>query len=461
MRITNCCQLMKILSTNMQTSPLLASFQEFIKKKSLQKSTLAVAVSGGIDSVALCELCAQAGVSFLLLHCNFGLRGPESHRDEAFVRSLGDTYKTETLVVHFDTASYASEKKCSIQEAARELRYEWFTQIHKERKADYILLAHHANDNIETLLMNFFRGTGLEGLTGMPEAVTHAFCLRPLLHNTRQQIEQFAKDNQLTWVEDSSNRSSKYTRNFFRNEILPALKKVYPQVEENLMDNIERFKKIDALYHIGVEKLLKDLCEYKGSEVHIPLLKLVKYQHTSLIYELIKLYGFGEKQVPELIKLIHSESGKYIENNEYQIIRHRNKLIISPRILTSETMAIEADVKKLQLGERQLVIRHLNVDDFKLNKSESIAQLDAALVTFPLLIRKWKQGDYFYPLGMRKKKKLARFFIDQKLSLADKEKIYVVESAKRIIWIIGLRIDDRFKITPSTKNVLELSISSL
>lgn len=440
---------------------MLGSFQNFIRNSAPAQKKIAVAVSGGIDSVVLCELCAQAGLSFLLLHCNFGLRGEESLRDENFVRSLGEKYKVDVVVKDFDTKKYASEKKLSIQEAARDLRYQWFSEIHGQGEADFILLAHHANDNIETLLMNFFRGTGLEGLTGMPWIVPSAYCLRPLLQHTRKEIEEFAEKNGLRWVEDSSNQSNKYTRNFFRNEIIPAIKKVYPQVEENLLGNIERFQKINVIYQSGVDQLKKELCEYKGAEIHIPIHKLSKYKNSSLIYELIKDYGFGEKQVQEIIKLTEAGSGKFIENESYQIIHHRKKLIIAPKIIRTETAAIEKETKILRLAEADLSLRFVDAGDFSLNKSLLLAQLDAGLISFPLLVRKWKQGDYFYPLGMRKKKKLARFFIDQKLSRADKEKLYVIESDKRIVWVVGLRIDDRFKITPSTKNILELSISSL
>ncbi len=439
---------------------MLASFQRFIQSFSSSQKKFAVAISGGIDSVVLSELCAQCRLPFLLVHCNFGLRGEESERDEAFVRSLGEKYKVDVLVKRFDTNAYAAEKKRSIQEAARELRYSWFAELHQGGKADFILLAHHANDNIETVLMNFFRGTGLEGLTGMPWMVPYAYCLRPLLQHTRREIEEFAKENNLEWVEDSSNQSSKYTRNFFRNELIPAIKKVYPQVEENLLNNIERFQKINPVYQLGLAQLKKEVCEYKEIEVHISINKLLKYKGTSLLYELISEYGFGEKQVEELIKLAETESGKYIENDEFQIIRHRKKIIIAPKIVRTETAVIEKETKILRLANANLSMQFIEIEKFNLSKDPLLAQLDAGLIQFPLLVRKWQQGDYFYPLGMRKKKKLARFFIDQKLSKVDKEKVYVIDSGKRIIWVAGLRIDDRFKITPSTKNVLQLIISN-
>jgi tRNA(Ile)-lysidine synthase len=440
---------------------LLQDFKNFISSLRLPHAKYGVATSGGIDSVVLAELCVQSGISFFLIHCNFKLRGEESERDEQFVRSLAAKYEVEVLVRSFDTEKYAAEKKLSIQVAARELRYAWFAQLHTEDKNRYILLAHHANDNIETLLMNFFRGTGLEGLTGIP-GMAGDYCLRPLLYKTRKEIKDFAAEHDLKWVEDSSNQSNKYTRNFFRNELLPQLKKVFPAVEENLRDNVERFKTINELYKIGAEEIKKKIYEVKQSEIVIPIHKLRPYLHTSIVYEIIKDYGFGERQVDEILKLLESESGKYIESNTHQIIRHRKNIIIVPKQADNNTTAIVEDhTKHIQLTNSLFDFQTFQVEQFKLNKLESIAQLDKDLISYPLIIRKWKTGDYFYPLGLRKKKKLARFFIDQKLSAADKEKVWVVESDQRIIWVAGLRIDDRFKITPQTKEVLQLSITNL
>ena len=441
---------------------MLREFKNYISLINQPQARFGVAVSGGIDSVVLCELCAQAGIAFFLVHCNFKLRGEESERDEQFVRLLANNYDVAVLVKEFSTEEYATRQKCSIQVAARELRYNWFAELNKQDENNYILLAHHANDNIETVVMNFFRGTGIDGLTGMSAVMHDTHCLRPLLKNTRREIEEFAKAHRLSWVEDSSNLSDKYTRNLFRNEIVPSIKKVFPAVEENLLDNIARFQLIDSLYKIGIEKIKAEVIEKNFPDVVIPVHKLRPYQNTSLIYEIIKDFGFGEKQVDEIVKLIDSDSGKYIENKTHQVIKHRKKLIITPKLIRSETAVVaEKETRELKLSNVDFYLTQYPINDFVLHQSENIAQLDAGLISFPLLIRKWKQGDYFYPLGLRKKKKLSRFFIDQRLSLADKEKIWVVESDKKIIWVAGHRIDDRFKITNTTKEVLELSISSL
>lgn len=438
---------------------MLQEFIQFFKEKklSLAGQRYLLAVSGGIDSVVLCQLSREAGLHFAIAHCNFGLRGEESERDEAFVRSLGGRYGANVFVKKFDTAAFAEAQRLSIQEAARKLRYDWFEELRKEHGFAYTLLAHHANDNIETLLMNFFRGTGLEGLTGMPEENKDVHCFRPMLHIRRTEIEAYANEKALQWVEDSSNASSKYTRNFFRNDLIPQLRNVFPQVEENLLNNMHRFQQTAVLYNEMMNALKKKVIEVKGEEVHIPFRKLLKYKATSLVYGIIKDYGFGEKQVEEVLKLTDALSGKYIANEAYRIIRNRAWLIIAPITVTAQTLVIEKEDEMVRFGNGELLLKKIPVEKFSLDKSPLVAQLDAKEIHFPLVLRKWKKGDYFYPLGMRKKKKLARFFIDQKLSKTDKEKIWVLESHKRVVWIVGHRIDDRFKVTEKTQHVFLLA----
>jgi tRNA(Ile)-lysidine synthase len=442
---------------------LLELFTAFFQAKNLSRShqQYLLAVSGGVDSVVLCELSKEAGLSFAIAHCNFGLRGGESDRDEAFVRSLSERYGVDFFVKKFATEAFAEEQKLSIQEAARKLRYRWFEEVRKRNGFDYTLLAHHANDNIETVLMNFFRGTGLEGLTGIPEENKELHCLRPMLHLKRSEILAFAAKKGLAWMEDSSNLTSKYTRNYFRNSLIPQLQKVFPQAEENVLHNIERFQQTAALYNELVTGLKKKICEAKGEEVHIPVLRLLQYKHTSLIYEIIKDFGFGEKHVAEVLKLADAPSGKFIANENYRIIRHRAWFILAPKAMTAATFIVEKEDETVRFDNQALHLKFGGIEKFSLDKSPAVAQLDAKDVQFPLVLRRWRKGDYFYPLGMRKKKKLARFFIDHKLSQTQKEKVWVLESHKRIVWIVGYRIDDRFKVTENTRQVLQLSLSSL
>ena len=455
---------------------LLQRYQQFIKQENLfsPKDKLLLAVSGGIDSVVLCELCKQAGYDFEIVHCNFQLRGEESERDEKFVRKLGDKYKVEVRVKKFDTEKFAEENKLSIQEAARNLRYEWFDELVRSRESivsspnselrtlnselrTFLITAHHANDNAETVLMNFCRGTGLHGLTGIP--LSYGNIKRPLLSFTKDELIQFAKEHKLDFVEDSSNLSSKYTRNLFRNEIIPTISKVYPQVNENLNDNIARFKEIEKLYKVAVANIKKKLVKQKGNEWHVPIKQLMGYNNKALIYEIISDFGFSEKQIDEVIKLSESDSGKFIDSPTfyYRIIKHRHWFIIGPAASASSGIVIiEEKEKHVNFQEGKIEIETLQTSKLNLQTSNDIALLDAKEISYPIILRKWKTGDYFYPLGMKKKKKLSRFFIDQKFSKTQKEKAWVIEMNKKIIWVVGERIDERFKVTEKTRSVLKL-----
>ncbi len=473
---------------------LIQQFKNYIKQQNLfsSKDKLLLAVSGGVDSVVLCELCKQADFDFIIAHCNFQLRGEDSERDEKFVQSLGKKYTAEVLVKKFETGKYAEEKKVSIQEAARELRYDWFAEIIGNRQyatsdedhlnkeanrqlpiANCVLTAHHADDNIETLLMNFCRGTGLYGLTGIPLLSPNAKVRRPLLDFWKEQLIEFAKENHLEFVEDSSNQESKYIRNLFRNEIIPLISKAYPQVKENLDDNVKRFKEIKKLYSLSVKELKKKLYKIRGNEIHIPVKQLMAYQSKALVFEIITDFGFTEKQLDDVIKLAESESGKFVQSpiGAMRIIKFRHWLIISTgKTSHAETIVIEENNKSIQFASGTLFLEviqtsNLKSDNYRIQTSNLVEVLDLKEIHFPLILRKWKQGDYFYPLGMKNlpagrqgKKKLARFFIDQKLSKTEKENVWVLEMNKKIIWVVGYRIDERFKITDKTQEALRLTL---
>lgn len=425
------------------------------------KQKLLLAVSGGLDSVALCELCHRAGFTFEIAHCNFQLRGEESERDENFVVALGEKYKVAVHVRRFDTNEYAASNKISVQEAARDLRYAFFDEIiraqadDKKRSSLLLLTAHHADDNAETVLMNFCRGTGLKGLTGIP--LSAGYIRRPLLFFSRQQLMNYVTANSLEYVDDSSNFSEKYTRNYFRHSILPALAKAYPSVKTNLLDNIGRFTSINQLYELSVWHIRKKLCRTNGNEIHIPIKQLLSYNNSALIFEIISPFGFNEKQVSELYKLAESGSGKFIlsPDGKYRIIHHRHWFIITPvHDQIVQTYLVEDGTKEIIAGARKFVFSGITGNQLPKTNSKEVVYIDVKLLKYPLLLRKWKQGDYFYPLGMKKKKKLARFFIDQKLSTSEKENTWVLESGQRIIWVVGLRMDERFKVTDATKNML-------
>ncbi|MEP7279135.1 MAG: tRNA lysidine(34) synthetase TilS [Bacteroidota bacterium] len=433
-------------------------FREFIKSENLfsSKDQLLLAVSGGVDSVVLCELCHQAGYDFVMAHCNFQLRGAESERDEQFAKSLGEKYGRQVLVKRFDTELYAADNKVSIQVAARELRYKWFFELVVNNEYQ-LLTAHHLDDNIETALLNFFKGTGIAGLRGM--LPKQGNIVRPLLFAKKDRLHRFAQENNLAWVEDSSNQSDKYARNYFRNQLIPLVRNIYPEAENNLAHNLQRFRDIELLYRQSVDRHKKKLLEYRENEVYIPVLKLQKTEPLrSVLYEIIRDYHFSAGQAEEALALINSETGKYIQSATHRIIKNRNWLIISPlETSLARTILIEAPgVVEFETGSLELV--ELPNTNLPITGAAGIACLDAKEISFPLMLRRWKPGDYFYPLGMRKKKKLARFFIDRKLSKTQKEKIWVLECRKKIIWVLGQRIDDRFKITGSTSCVLRISL---
>ena len=419
-----------------------------------------VAISGGLDSIVLSHLMHLVGANIQLAHCNFNLRGAESDQDELFVKEFAATYNLKLHTIHFDTSKYASESKLSIQEAARKLRYEWFGQLRKELNIQWLLTAHHADDNIETVLMHFFRGTGIKGLTGIPVIQKEQSILRPLLEFHKEELKNYVAENGLTYREDSSNSKEDYTRNFFRLNLLPQIKTVYPQVENNLLHNIQRLKEVQEIYDSSIDKIKLKLLVYKGNEVHIPVLLLQKTTPlNAIIWEIIKDYGFNAAQIDEVIKLMGAHTGSYIQSGTHRIILNRNWLILTPLETTeANNILIEYNDTRIKLSDGLLDIDRISINEqFTIPIDNNIACVDMKELQFPLLIRPWKQGDYFYPLGMEKKKKLSRYFIDQKFSLTQKEKIMVLETAGRIIWIIGERIDNRFRIKPNSKEILKIT----
>ncbi|MDI9363920.1 MAG: tRNA lysidine(34) synthetase TilS [Flavobacterium sp.] len=433
---------------------------------------LLLAVSGGIDSVVMVNLFAKAGFNFTIAHCNFQLRGAESARDEAFVRQLGTTYNKEVLVKQFDTKAYATNNKLSIQVAARALRYGWFKELVDRPQTTndgltwtvdrglctaFVATAHHADDNIETLLMHFFRGCGISGLHGiLPK---QGPIIRPLLFAKRAEILAYAAEQNLTWVEDSSNATDKYSRNYIRHQIMPLMQSIYPKVDDNLLGNIERFKEVEMVYNQTINSIKTKLLAVKGNETHLPILKLKKQQPLrSIVYEIVKDFGFEATQVDEVLKLLDASNGSFMASATHRLIVNRNWLIIAPKQAEEATnVLIEAGTNEVVFSAGKLVFELLTADR-KPSTDNTIATIDAATISFPLLLRPYKTGDYFYPLGMAKKKKLSKFFIDLKLSKTEKEHIWVIESDKRIVWVIGHRIDNRFKLKPSTKNILTISL---
>ncbi|RYD94798.1 MAG: tRNA lysidine(34) synthetase TilS, partial [Sphingobacteriales bacterium] len=366
--------------------------------------------------------------------------------------------------------------KVSIQVAARELRYAWFeellqqdwpsltphgsplTLLYSPNTGSRLLTAHHRDDAIETVLLNFFKGTGISGLTGIP--AENGRVLRPLLFASREQLESRAREKGLSWREDSSNSETKYTRNALRHEVLPLLEKLFPQVRQNLARNMTRFAGVEAVYRSSVELQLSKMLEWNGAEARLPVRKALKTPVVdTLLFELARPFGFTPAQTEGLHRLLESEPGRYIDSRTHRALRHGAWLLFSPLQQEPATIyVLEKGVTERLVAGRLLTVTELPAPPDTLPADPSVALLDACHIQYPLLLRRWKAGDYFYPLGMRKKKKLARFFIDAKLSKSAKEDVWVIESHKRIVWVAGLRIDDRFKITTGTRKVLRLDL---
>jgi tRNA(Ile)-lysidine synthase len=421
---------------------------------------LLIAVSGGADSVVLCELCHRAGFNFTIAHCNFHLRNEESDRDEAFVKQLGLYYHVEVLVKHFDTMTIAAREKKSIETIARELRYGWFSELLQKHNPvlHWLLTAHHAQDNIETVMMNFFRGTGIAGMHGiLPK---NGQIIRPLLFAKKQDILEFANAHALRYETDSTNAQNDFTRNFFRNQLLPNLQQVFPEVEKNILYNIQRFTEAELLYHQAVELHKKKLMLIKGDEVHLPVLLLQKTKplHT-ILYEILKPFSFSSHQTKEALQLLESETGKFVLSATHRLLKNRNWLIIAPLANPAmQPVVIQSGDEILHTPIGTLQILHKKMVDTTLVPQPETAQLDAAEISFPLLLRKWKTGDYFYPLGMGKKKKISRFLIDCKIPLHQKENVWVLEAGKKIVWVVNHRIDNRFKLKATTEQVLQITL---
>jgi tRNA(Ile)-lysidine synthase len=440
---------------------LLLLFQQSLKTLGIsKKDRLLLAVSGGLDSVVLTTCCYLSGLDFGMAHANFQLRGTESERDEDFVRQLSARYGKPLFVKNFDTNAYAEAQKCSIQVAARNLRYEWFETLigNGPDHFNFLLTAHHLDDNIETMLMHFFRGTGIAGLHGIPKK--NQMIVRPLLSFSKGSLRQFALSQNLDWVEDSSNASNDYTRNELRNQIIPSLVRLFPEFRQNMENNILRFSEAEMLYQESIKRHKKKLMQIHGSEIHVPILLLQKSSpQRSIIYEIIREFRFSPYQIDDVLHLMEGKNGKYISSASHRIIRNRRWLIIAPLQNTDTAhIVIDQNEKDIDYPDGRLEIKTLSKEKWdSLSKDPATGSLDAGRIHFPLLLRKWKTGDYFYPLGMKKKKKIARFLIDQKLSKTAKEKIWVLVMNSQIVWVVGHRIDNRFQISESTGLVLEMT----
>jgi tRNA(Ile)-lysidine synthase len=415
-----------------------------------------LAVSGGADSVVLAHLLKGAGINFEIAHCNFKLRGAESDRDEAFVKNLAVILDVPFSCKHFDTEAYATAHKISIQEAARNLRYDWFATFNT-----IVITAHHANDNIETVFMHFCRGTGIAGLTGIEPYKVKERLLRPLLVFHKHEIIDYATEAGIAFVEDSSNASDKYARNFFRHQVLPSVQEVFPKSEQNILHTIKHLREVSEVYKIAMQKIVSKLQFIHGNEIHIPVLMWQKAKPLDTVsFELLYPYGFTAAQIPEAIKLLDAHNGAVLISPTHRLIKNRNWMILAPLETSTNTSVVVVDQNDTSVHYPGGVLVLQSSAAMVPEASDSnTCMLYAAALQFPLILRPAATGDYFYPLGMQKKKKLSKFFIDLKLSKTAKEKVWVLVSDNRIAWVIGYRIDNRFKLTPASTAAVKLTFS--
>ncbi len=439
---------------------MLETFQSFIEEHKLcdKQEDIMLALSGGVDSVVMTDLFYKAGYQCIILHCNFNLRGKESDGDEAFVRSLAASYDMPVYVQKFDTEDVAAEEGISIQMAARKLRYEWFEEISSLHGINHIASAHNMNDTVETVLINLSRGTGIKGLTGIP--ARNGKFIRPLLNVSRRDILIYVDEKQLKFREDSSNASKKYHRNKIRHDVIPVMEEVNPSFVKTMYENVTRISEGYEIYKSTIEARRSTLFTKTPTHYEIDISDIKKLSPLSTwLFELFSVYNFSKDQCLGIEMILDSDSGKQFISTSHRLYKDRDKLfIIELEEEIFERFYIDSPGSKAALPFA-MDIDLVDVEDAgDFPSSQHIAFIDFEKLTFPLTIRKWQHGDYFFPLGMQQMKKVSDFFIDTKIPVPIKKKTWIMASGKNIVWIMGLRIDDRYKVTETTNQILKLNM---
>ena len=435
-------------------------FLEFIREKKLIRSEgkILLAVSGGIDSVLMSKLFYRNGLPFDIAHINFRLRGAESDRDEAFVREMAASYKVKFYSKAFDTRQYAAEKKISIEMAARDLRNEWMLELKNTENYEAVALGHHKSDHLETVLMNLIKGTSIRGLRGiMPVSGIY---IRPMLFATRPEIEQYAKAYALEWRNDSTNTDLNIQRNLIRSKVIPLLKKINPSVEGSVFENTYYLSLIESFLQEKLRSLQSEIIVIEERATKINITKLVSSGVAELfLFEFLKPFRFHSRIIRKIHQNLHGGSGKVFISERHELLIDREYLILTEkseidrnnRLLINEPGSYHFEGMEIWVE----LINQSKVTDLK---DHNTAYLDQSKLEFPLTVRYWQDGDYFCPFGMDKTKKLSDFFIDEKVPLTLKKRMLVVESAKKICWIVGMRIDNRFRISSTTNDIIKITI---
>lgn len=448
---------------------MLARIQEHINQNLsfLKDKKVLIAISGGIDSTVLAHIFHDFRFDITFAHCNFMLRGKESNKDEEFVKELGREFQAPTFSIKFNTEEYAAEKGISTQMAARDLRYDWFQKIMDENNIDYILTAHQKDDVIETFLINLTRGTGLDGLTGIPEI--NGNIVRPLLPFTRNEILIYATRKKLKWREDSTNSSIKYVRNKIRHKVVPFLKELNPNLLDTFGNTLENLKGSQQIVKDCIQHVKEKTISIHGNNLHFDIEQLKKLNNPKVyLYELLNEYGFTEWD--DVADLIDAQSGKQVYSSTHRLLKDRDFLILSKTESSDKALRFEIQenisrisipihlkLKKVDIPFDTKNHQNKVFDELFLNKNNTVS-IDYDKIQFPLTIRKWQKGDFFFPIGLNGKKKVSKFFKDEKFSLIEKEKTWLLCSKNEIVWIIGKRLDDRFKVTKTTSTILKIKL---
>lgn len=420
----------------------------------LENKKLFLAVSGGLDSMVLLHLFQQLEYEIAVLHCNFQLRGLESFGDEDFIRNYCEENNISIFTTQFDTEAFAKDYKLSTQIAARELRYSWFYELLETHKFDYILTAHHADDNLETFIINLSRGTGLDGLVGIPEQ--NDKIIRPLLPFSREEILRYAKENTIEWREDSSNASNKYLRNKIRHDLVPVLKEINPNFLKAFQKTQSYLRESNEMAEDASIMIYQQVAKEAGEEIHFNLNQLKKLpNYRSYLYQWLNEFGFLAWN--DIYDLVDGQSGKQVFSEEFRLLKNRDTLILSPIVEALEKEEFEINENDQDVNF-PLKLKLCNVSHITLD-SNKVIFVDAEKIHYPLILRKWKEGDSFQPFGMKgKSKKISKLFKDEKLSLIEKENSWLLCSKGEIVWVVGIRQDERFKIDNTSNKILKIEL---
>lgn len=420
-----------------------------------QGAKVIIGISGGADSVALLDILIRLGYDCIVAHCNFHLRAEESDRDALFVENISKQYKLPFEKIDFDTQAYASEKGVSIEMAARELRYSWFEVLLSKYNATCIAVAHHRDDSVETTLLNLIRGTGIRGLTGI--SARNNNLIRPLLCISRKEILDYITEKGLTFVEDSTNNENIYTRNKIRLDIIPLLETINPSVKDAIRRTSENLMQVENIYKAYIDNAKNNIL----IDNKISINKLIEYtEPKAILYEILAGYNFNRPTINQIFETLDKESGKFFYSESHQLLKDREYLLLKEReILTDKIFYIEEHATLLPYPIHLEIITIKNNEGFNIEKNRDILYADKNKLCFPLTLRRWQQGDWFVPFGMKGKKKISDYFSDQKFSVFDKENTWLLCSGKDIVWIVGHRSDNRYSIDDSTIETLRIVYS--